>query len=154
MASTGNVTSRDISKDQIEELPRLDKSRLRELWQETFEKPPHPGLRRELMLPILAFHLQQRDNGGLAGEDQRRLENVMTSLKPGQRSQGEARERFKAGTRIVREWRGKTYEVEIIQTGYLYQGREYTSLSQIACEITGTHWSGPAFFGTRRKAAK
>jgi hypothetical protein len=37
---------------------------------------------------------------------------------------------------------------------FIYAGRAYRNLSQIAEEITGTHWSGPTFFGLRRGAWK
>ena len=33
--------------------------------------------------------------------------------------------------------------------GYVYNGEVYKSLSPIAFRITGTKWSGPAFFGTK-----
>jgi hypothetical protein len=56
----------------------------------------------------------------------------------------------KVGTRLVREWGQKQHHVIILENGYLYQDRRYTSLSQIAQEITGTKWSGPRFFGLRR----
>jgi hypothetical protein len=34
-----------------------------------------------------------------------------------------------------------------------WEERQYRSLSQVAHAITGTKWSGPAFFGLRKKAA-
>jgi hypothetical protein len=49
---------------------------------------------------------------------------------------------------------GKTHEVILTDDGYDYLGKKYKSLSPIACEINGTHWSGPAFFGTRKKEPK
>lgn len=59
------------------------------------------------------------------------------------------------GTRLLREWKGRTIEVTIVENGYLFEERLYTSLSQIAEHVTGTHWSGPRFFGlkNRRKTA-
>jgi hypothetical protein len=54
----------------------------------------------------------------------------------------------------VREWKGKVHEVLINANGFEYLGETYKSLSPIACRITGTHWSGPAFFGTRRGKKK
>jgi hypothetical protein len=59
--------------------------------------------------------------------------------------------RFRHGTRIVREWKGKVHEVTITDGGFEYEGETFRSLSPIACRITGTHWSGPAFFGTKGK---
>ena len=34
-----------------------------------------------------------------------------------------------------------------------WDGREWKSLSEVARAITGTRWSGPAFFGLKRKVA-
>jgi Protein of unknown function (DUF2924) len=107
----------------IRSLPTLPKAQLIVLWNENFGRPAG-RIRPELMLPILAFRIQER---------------------------AEARQRFKPGTRLIREWKGQTHEVILTVDGYDYQGKRYKSLSPIACHITGTHWSGPAFFGTRKK---
>jgi hypothetical protein len=134
----------------IHSLPTLPKERLVELWKENFGKVPGK-IRPELMLPILAFRIQERAYGSLSTETKGRLRQIMVSLEPKRRSHNEARNRFKSGTRLVREWKGKTHEVILTEDGYEYLGQKYKSLSPIACVITGTHWSGPAFFGTRKK---
>ena len=55
---------------------------------------------------------------------------------------------------VVREWNGRTYQVEILDSGYRFDGKTYPSLTAITKRITGTHWSGPRFFGLtpKRKA--
>jgi hypothetical protein len=58
-----------------------------------------------------------------------------------------ARSNLSVGTRLVREWNGKTISVEVREDGYLYADCLYGSLSEIARVITGAHWSGPRFFG-------
>ena len=59
-----------------------------------------------------------------------------------------------AGTHLVREWNGRTYQVEVLDNGYRFDGKTYPSLTTITKRITGTHWSGPRFFGLtpKRKA--
>lgn len=57
--------------------------------------------------------------------------------------------RIKRGTQIIRQWHGETHEVVVIESGYQYRQASYTSLSEIARKITGTRWSGPAFFGLK-----
>jgi hypothetical protein len=37
----------------------------------------------------------------------------------------------------------------VMADGFAYDGRKFTSLSEIATEITGTRWNGPRFFGLR-----
>lgn len=57
------------------------------------------------------------------------------------------------GARIVRVWRGRTYEVTVADGGkaFIYNGTPYRSLSKVAEAITGAVWSGPLFFGLTRQ---
>jgi hypothetical protein len=55
--------------------------------------------------------------------------------------------RLKPGTKLVRAWHGKTHIVLVFENGFEHHGKRYTSLTQIADEVTGAHWSGPRFFG-------
>jgi hypothetical protein len=72
----------------------------------------------------------------------------------GAKQTGEAAKRFrpqlKPGTRLMREWQGRTYEVVVLDDGFCWQGTRCNSLSAIARKITGTAWSGPLFFGLKR----
>ena len=51
------------------------------------------------------------------------------------------------GSVIVKEYRGRTIEVHVLDSGFEYNGRRFTSLSALANEITGTKWNGMVFFG-------
>ena len=51
------------------------------------------------------------------------------------------------GTRLLREWNGRQHFVEVVDKGFIFDGKTYRSLSAIARRITGAHWSGPRFFG-------
>jgi hypothetical protein len=133
------------------QLPSLDRAGLRALWQKSFGRPPSPRLRRELMLPILAFRLQEISNGSLTEQTQMRLREVIDSLPLNGKT---TPRKFRTGTRIVREWKSKVHEVLITEEGFEYEGEIFRSLSPIACRITGTHWSGPAFFGTKGKKSR
>jgi hypothetical protein len=55
------------------------------------------------------------------------------------------------GARLVREWGGATYTVDVVEDGFRWNGTRYRSLSAIARAITGASWSGPRFFGLNRK---
>ncbi len=57
--------------------------------------------------------------------------------------------RLKPGLRLVREWRGETHTVLVLEDGFEWKGEPRRSLSAIAREITGTQWSGPLFFGLK-----
>jgi hypothetical protein len=57
-----------------------------------------------------------------------------------------------AGARLIREWNGQTIAVEVRPDGFWWQEKAWRSLSEIAREVTGAHWSGPRFFGLNRRA--
>ena len=91
-----------------------------------------------------------RTHGGLSAATRRSLA-AMANETP---SSGAPAGSVSAGTHLVREWNGRTYQVEVIDNGYRFDGKTYPSLTTIAKRITGTHWSGPRFFGLtpKRKA--
>lgn len=72
-----------------------------------------------------------------------------TSVVPATASEPARRQRRKLqpGARLLRDWNGRIHVVDVIEGGYVFEARLYASLSAIAREITGTHWSGPRFFG-------
>lgn len=51
------------------------------------------------------------------------------------------------GTRLMREWNGRMHVVDVTAEGVVFDGKLYRSLTAVAKRITGTHWSGPRFFG-------
>jgi hypothetical protein len=51
------------------------------------------------------------------------------------------------GARLLREWNGRQHFVDVVEDGYVFDGKTYRSLSAVAKRITGAHWSGPRFFG-------
>jgi Protein of unknown function (DUF2924) len=55
------------------------------------------------------------------------------------------------GTVLTREWSGQHHRVMVHDGGFVWEGRTYRSLSEIAKLITGTKWNGPRFFGLRDK---
>jgi hypothetical protein len=140
----------DRLSEQIATLPSLYKTQLLAIWAENFSKDPPPNLRKELMVPILAYRMQEREFGGLSHGARRRLREVAASLNTEKPSQEQPDSAPQTGTRLLRTWRGELHEVIATGNGYLYRGQTYSSLSRIAREITGTRWSGPLFFGVRK----
>jgi Protein of unknown function (DUF2924) len=140
----------DRLSEQIATLPSLNKTQLLAIWGKNFSKDPPPNLRKELMVPILAYRMQEREFGGLSHSARRRLREVAVSLRTDKPSQEKPDSAPQIGTRLLRVWRGETHEVIATGNGYEYRGQTYSSLSRIAREITGTRWSGPLFFGVRK----
>ena len=61
------------------------------------------------------------------------------------------RRRLSLGTVLTREWGGQHHRVMVLEGGFAWAGRTYSSLSEIAKAVTGTKWNGPRFFGLRDK---
>lgn len=140
---------------RLEDLPYLPRPRLVAAWQELFGKTPPRQTSRELLVHAIAWEIQARRHGGLKPGVQRRLKRLAKELKAGSTfSALSPTPRCRPGTRLVREWRGKAHHVTVLEDGFEYREVRYVSLSRIAREITGTRWSGPAFFGLKKAGAK
>jgi hypothetical protein len=103
------------------------------------------------MVPFLAYRLQEEAYGGLKPATRSKLLRIARALEKAPSSnQLILQPGTKPGTRIFRQWRGESHEVLVTESGYEYRGAKYESLSGIARKITGTRWSGPAFFGLKQ----
>jgi hypothetical protein len=131
-------------------LPELGLVELRQQWRALYKSDAPPHLSRELLLRAIAYRMQEVAFGGLRPERQRQLRQIVEEFNQTGEVRRRARLELKSGTRLVREWRGRTYEVLVLDDGFSWQGTEYRSLSAIARKITGTAWSGPLFFGLKR----
>ena len=138
--------------DQVAALPALSKAELLAIWAKNYNQAPPSTLRKDLMVPILAYRIQEREYGGLANTTRRRLREIAKYLPPGKLGQETGPSSPGEGTRLVRSWKGEVHEVYVSNGSFTYRGKEFSNLSQIAREITGTRWSGPLFFGTKERA--
>ena len=144
---------KDASREALSRLPKLDIRELREEWRRLYKADVSPHLSRELLIRAVAYRMQEVALGGLRPEPQRQLRQIAMELK----QTGEAAKRFrpqvKPGTRLMRKWQGRTYEVVVLDDGFFWQGAQHRSLSALARKITGTAWSGPLFFGLKPNRA-
>lgn len=123
----------------IEELTTADRPVLDQRWVSLFDHEPPAKLQASLVRRVLVWHAQMAGAG----------------LKPGERlSTGRPAVSLRPGTRLLREWQGSTHEVLVTADGFEHAGKTYQSLSAIARAITGTRWSGPAFFGVKPGAQR
>jgi hypothetical protein len=106
-----------------------------------------------LLVQAVAYRMQEVARGGLRPEPQRQLLRIAQQFKETGAATIRARPELKPGTRLVREWQGRTYEVLALDHGFSWQGTHYRSLSAIARKIAGTAWSGPLFFGLKPNRA-
>lgn len=112
-----------------------------------------PRLPDPLFRRLTAQVLQERRYGDVPVTVRRELARVCEHAPP---AEGNSRPavmpiRLSDGTRLIREWKGRAIEVLIRDDAFEWEGRTYKSLSHIAREVTGAHWSGPRFFGMRSR---
>jgi hypothetical protein len=103
-----------------------------------------------MMIPILAYQIQENAYGGLKPSTRKRLQKLAEGLDRSPNAELKSGPQIKPGTKLIRQWRGRRHEVLASDEGFDYDGRRYRSLSEIAREITGTRWSGPSFFGLKQ----
>ena len=125
---------------------------LRRLWEQAHGTPPPPGLGRELLTRAISWKEQEQRHGGLAPALKRELSRLADQLERSGDLDVERQLSLKTGTRLVREWHGRTRHVTVLEQGFLFEDRRYASLTQIARDVTGAHWSGPRFFGLRQRS--
>jgi len=139
---------------QLQSLPRLSYAELCRLWKESFGRAPPARFPRELLIRSLAYRIQEAAQGALRAATRRRLKKLAEQFRTSTAPPAFNAPSLKPGTRLIREWRGDTHEVSVVEEGFTYRGRRYRSLSEIARLITGTRWSGPLFFGLKSPQAK
>jgi hypothetical protein len=143
----------DPLTDRLTTLPTLDKVAICKLWEELFHAPAPPRLRRDLMLRILSYRIQEQAYGSLGQRSLARLRELARRIETHSDSMAHSAPTIKPGTRLVRQWRSETHVVQVEEQGYQYKDSRYNSLSEIARLITGSRRSGPLFFGLKAKRA-
>jgi hypothetical protein len=134
---------------QVVALSTLPIADLWALWDQHYpRRPENPN--RSYLQSRVAYKLQEAAFGGLSPDTQRQLVNIgirHSKIKGRQKS----REIHLApGTVLVREWGERDHKVTVTAQGtFDYEGKSFKSLSSVARQISGTHWSGPLFFGLR-----
>jgi Protein of unknown function (DUF2924) len=126
-------------------LTGLNRAALAERWTGAFGCPAPRSSQAAFLRSALAWHAQmeRQASAGSSSVDRlirglrKSLVGAVPSARPG------------TGTRLLRDWQGRTHHVTVLTAGFEYNGKTYRSLSAIARQITGTAWSGPLFFGLR-----
>ena len=136
-------------REALARLPELNLGELRREWRTLYKTEASPHLSRELLVRAVAYRMQEVTLGGLRPGRQRQLRQIAQQFKQTGAAKIRARPELKPGTRLMREWQGRTCEVLVLDDGFSWQGTHHRSLSAIARKITGTAWSGPLFFGLK-----
>ena len=161
-------------EQQVAEIGDLSREELVALWEKQYGCPPPKGIRQGLLQRSAAWHLQARRLGGFSAATKRALRAAETDRPARGAGSAHAQSVVKGdgdhglstlvsatapepsrpapiapprGSRLLREWNGRMYAVDVLEKGFVMDGRTYRSLSAVAKRITGTDWSGPRFFG-------
>ena len=121
---------------------------LRALWRAKLKSEPPKAFGPDLLRRSIAYRFQEQAYGGLDPATKRLLKQLMAQYAktPGKIVMPR---RIKPGAILVREWKGESHRVTVLENGFAYQGKTLESLSEIARLIAGTRWNGPRFFGLR-----
>jgi hypothetical protein len=149
---------------QIAELQHLSYEELKKRWEMLYGGAP-PAYNKTFIIKRLAYRIQELAYGGLSEQAQAKMRKALDAYgfdengcdrttRQTRREKMRRQEMPVSGTRLVRNWNGKRYEVIVVPGGFEYEGKKYRSLTAVTKAITGTHWNGKAFFGFRNDTAK
>jgi hypothetical protein len=134
---------------ELDRLPKIPIADLRGRYREVFRIEPPKAFGPDLLRRSIAHRIQERAYGGLPKTTQRLLDQLVKAAAAKPNGRLELPRRIKPGCELVRTWNGRTYRVMVMANGFAHDGKIFSSLSEIASDITGTNWNGPRFFGLR-----
>jgi len=157
---------------EIQALQRMSVAQLRVEWERLYGEPTR-SRNRTYLWRRLAWRVQELQMGGLRDETRQRMfdlapatfvrSQIPAGFQP--RSNGASASSGAVVTRrdprlpspgstIVREYRGQTLRLKVIDDGFELDGVHYDSLSEAARVVTGQRWNGPLFWGLRERKRK
>jgi hypothetical protein len=160
---------------EVTRLATMTVLELRARHQELFGELPR-SRHKEFLARQIAWRLQAEREGGLPEETQQyalalaraaplriRIEDAATHRRGESDPAQTATTRLASthdsrlpmpGSLLMKEFKGETHVVKVLDHGFEYGGRWHRSLSAIAQEITGTKWNGFAFFSLTKEAPR
>lgn len=150
MSSANQLVNLKDLPEALTALEIADRAALLDLWYELIGAPPPKNLSLPFLRRALAFELHCQ---ALGGPKVRTIEDL-ARIAAGSASRASVGTRLRTGAKLIREWHGLTWTVEVIDGGFLMAGERYVSLSAVARKITGARWSGPRFFGLAEEAQR
>ena len=144
--------SEDVVAARLQALKGMTYDELRSEWRRLYRAHPPKRVARDLLVLGVAWKVQEQAYGGLGAATKRRLADLAKTMEQDGDLARSRVARLKPGAKLIREWRGETHTVIVLEDGFEWRGKRRRSLSVIAQLITGAHWSGPRFFGLNGKA--
>jgi hypothetical protein len=138
-----NLKYTSTKKEAEQELAALKSE-----WQKCFKTPPPIKSSREFLSKNILWQKQAKEQGINIKRFHKTIAAALSNYELGKKVKQELI--VKSGTKFIRQWQGKTHEVESAGSAFIYSGDSYKSLSAIARKITGTQWNGKLFFGVKK----
>ncbi len=139
---------------EVARIAWMNKAELKALWKSLMKGEPPVAFGPDLLRRSLAYKVQENAFGGHSAQVRRELAALIKQISTRPSAKIELPRRIKSGAVLIREWKGTTVRVTVVDNGFLYEGQTYASLSEVANLITGTNWNGPKFFGLRLSKKK
>ena len=133
----------------LKDLGTRGDDQLKERWRNLYGTEPPRKIHRSLLIPAIAYRMQENALGALKPTVRRHLVHVARNAADGRQAPGYPSFSPKPGTVLLRDWGGVTHQVKVLEDGILFRSKRYKSLSEVARAITGSRWSGPLFFGLK-----
>jgi hypothetical protein len=130
-------------------LAHLDENGLNNHFRRLYGVEPPTRLRRPLLIRAVAHRLQEIALGGLKSSARQLLAGLADFARGRRSTQARHERKIKPGTTLLREWHGVQHRLTVLEGGVQFGGKRYRSLSEVARKITGSHQSGPLFFGLK-----
>ena len=132
----------------------LEKTELTEFWKLKFGQAPFPYMSKIFISKYYIYTQQEKFLGGLSNNCKKQLDKLIAKYEKDKEINANDIKKAKAtllptGTVLIRKFKGKKYEIKVLENGYEYGGKIYKSLSAVANIITGTRWNGKIFFGLK-----
>ena len=138
----------------VSELEELSKTALLVHWKTVLKQKPPAHVSRALLVQALAYRLQERTCGKLKPKTLRKLyASARDAADKTEPASGNPVAQLHPGVCLMREWQGTMHQITVTETGFVWRGESFRSLSAVARKITGARWSGPRFFGLKKKGA-
>ena len=150
---TRNVPEKERQKlsAEIAFLESLDVAQLRARWKILYETEAPARFSRDLLMRAVAYRMQERVLGGLKPATRRLFERVSQDARARRPIRVAPVRQLAPGALLIREWGGTRRQVAVLESGVMFRGKPYRSLSEVARVITGNRWSGPLFFGLKAR---
>ena len=145
-SSQSHIESNELC-GELAQLPALSAEQLKDRWRTLYGIEPPPRISEDLLRRAVAYRIQERALGSIKTSTRRLLQRIAKEARRSRSAMPAGK--LRPGAVLIREWRGTTHQVTVLEDGVLFRGAHHRSLSEVARKITGNRWSGPLFFGLK-----